>query len=152
MGAKREHVLVVGAGVFGSWTAHHLLNGGHRVTLIDARGPANSLASSGGESRLIRASYGRDAIYARMARDSLPEWKKLSEISGLPIFIEAGILFFFPDEQAYFTDTMAAHRDLGLKTELLRPGEMARRFPMIDFEGVAAGLFEPAFGALMARR
>jgi len=45
--AGREHVVVIGAGVFGSWTAHHLLAAGHRVTLIDALGPANSLASSG---------------------------------------------------------------------------------------------------------
>lgn len=152
MGAKREHVLVVGAGVFGAWTAHHLLDAGHQVTLIDAHGPANSLASSGGESRLIRASYGRDSIYSRMARDSLPEWKALSALSGLPIFIEAGILFFFPEEQPYLADSIAAHRDLGLQTELLDPGEMTRRYPMIDFDGVAAGLFEPGFGALMARR
>ena len=29
---------------------------------------------------------------------------------------------------------------------------MARRFPMIDFDGIDVGLFEPGFGALMARR
>ena len=29
---------------------------------------------------------------------------------------------------------------------------MAQRFPMIDFDGIAIGLFEPGFGALMARR
>jgi glycine/D-amino acid oxidase-like deaminating enzyme len=29
---------------------------------------------------------------------------------------------------------------------------MARRFPMIDFDGISVGLYEPAFGALMARR
>ena len=31
-------IAVVGAGVFGAWTAHHLQNAGHRVTLIDAWG------------------------------------------------------------------------------------------------------------------
>ena len=29
---------------------------------------------------------------------------------------------------------------------------MQRRFPMIDFDGIEVGLFEPEFGALMARR
>jgi glycine/D-amino acid oxidase-like deaminating enzyme len=29
---------------------------------------------------------------------------------------------------------------------------MARRFPMIDFDGISIGLHEPGFGALMARR
>src|SRR5437764_12455727 len=96
-----DHVAVVGAGVFGAWTAHHLLQQGHRVTLIDAYGPAHTRASSGGESRLTRAAYGKDAIYTRMAADSLPQWKALSAISGLPIFIPAGILFFFPTEEPY---------------------------------------------------
>jgi sarcosine oxidase len=147
-----QHVAVVGAGVFGAWTAHCLLEAGHRVTLIDAWGPAHSRSSSGGESRLIRAAYGRDAIYTRMARDSLPEWKALSEAAGLPIFVPSGILFFFATEEPYFRDTVAAHRELGLATEVLTRADMAGRFPMIDFTGIEHGIFEPDFGALMARR
>jgi len=125
---------------------------GHEVTLIDARGPANSRASSGGESRLTRGAYGRDAIYTRMARDSLPQWQELSATAGLPIFIPGGVLFFFPNEQPYFRDTLAVHRKLGLATEALDRAEMGRRFPMFDFEGIEVGLYEPGFGALMARR
>jgi len=151
MGTK-GHVAVIGAGVFGAWTAEHLRRSGHRVTLVDMEGPAHSRASSGGESRMTRGAYGRDAIYTRMALDSLKEWKALSATSGLPIFVPHGVLFFFPSEEAYLTDSVAAHRALGLPTELLSPAEMSRRFPMIDFTGVHAGMFEPGFGALMARR
>jgi sarcosine oxidase len=147
-----DHVAVIGAGVFGAWTAHHLLESGHRVTLVDEYGPAHSRASSGGESRLTRAAYGKDAIYTRMARDSLPQWKALSSVAGLPIFIPAGILFFFATEEPYFTDSIAAHKEFGLPTEVMTGSEMARRFPMIDFDGVRLGLYEPGFGALMARR
>ena len=148
----REHIVVIGAGVFGAWTAHHLLQTGHQVTLLDAWGPGNSRASSGGESRLIRAAYGKDAIYTRMARDSLPQWQALSDIAGLPIFIPCGILFFFPTEEPYALDTLAAHRELGLPTEILTQADLAERFPMIDFAGVQIGIYEPTFGALMARR
>ena len=151
-GKKGEHVVVVGAGVFGSWTAHHLQNAGHRVTLVDAWGASHSRASSGGESRLIRAAYGKDAIYTRMAWDSLPQWRELNAVAGLPIFIPAGVLFFFATEEPYFRDTVAAHKELGLPTEVLDQAAMAKRFPMIDFGGVRIGLYEPGFGALMARR
>ena len=147
-----EHVAVVGAGVFGAWTAHHLQQQGHRVTLIDAFGPAHSRASSGGESRLTRGAYGKDAIYTRMARDSLEDWKALSADSGLPIFHPCGILFFFQEDEAYLRESVAVHRELGLPTELLGNPEMRHRFPMIDFDGVEFGLYEPGFGALMARR
>ncbi|HEY6047861.1 MAG TPA: FAD-dependent oxidoreductase [Sphingomicrobium sp.] len=148
----KEHVAVVGAGVFGAWTAHHLQQQGHRVTLIDAFGPAHSRASSGGESRLTRGAYGKDEIYTRMARDSLPQWKALSAVSGLPIFIPCGILFFFPTEEPYVHDSISAHKQLGMKTDVLTQAEMQRRFPMIDFAGITVGLHEPGFGALMARR
>jgi sarcosine oxidase len=151
MGSK-AHIAVVGAGVFGAWTAHHLLAAGHRVTLIDAHGPAHSRASSGGESRLTRAAYGRDAIYTRMALDSLKQWQALSHVSGLPIFHPTGILFFFPTDEAYFHDSVAAHQALKLPSESLDQAEMQRRFPMFDFTGIKVGLFEPGFGALMARR
>jgi glycine/D-amino acid oxidase-like deaminating enzyme len=143
---------VIGAGVFGAWTAHFLQVAGHQVTLVDAHGPAHSRGSSGGESRLTRAAYGPDALYSRMARNSLAEWKALSEQCDLPIFVPGGILFFFPREEPYFRETVAVHAQLGLPTEVLSRAEMARRFPMIDFDGIEIGLFEPEFGALMARR
>ncbi len=146
------HVAVVGAGVFGTWTAVHLQRQGYRVTLIDAHGPAHSRASSGGESRMTRGAYGKDAVYTRMALDSLTEWKALSAVAGLPLFHETGVLFFFPGEQDYVRDSMAAHKAIGLPTEALTGAQMQARFPMIDFTGVAVGLYEPGFGALMARR
>jgi len=147
-----ESVAVVGAGVFGAWTAHHLQQQGRRVTLIDAYGPAHSRASSGGESRLTRAGYGRDAIYTRMAWDSLPQWKALSAVSGLPVFIDCGVLFFSHVRDDYFAGSIAVHRDLKIPIEEMSGPELAKRFPMIDFSGVEVGLFEPGFGALMARR
>jgi len=147
-----SHIAVIGAGVFGAWTAHHLRRAGHRVTLIDAFGPAHSRASSGGESRMTRAAYGADAIYTRMALESLAQWKDLNAVSGLPIFVPHGVLFFFPKQDAYLDLSLEAHRQLGLPSDVLTPAQMARRFPMIDFAGVHAGIFEPGFGALMARR
>ena len=151
-GGSKAHIAVIGAGVFGTWTAHHLLAAGHRVTLADAWGPAHARASSGGESRMTRAAYGKDLIYSRMAFDSLAQWKALSSLSGLPIFAPCGVLFFFPHEEAYLTDSLAAHANLGIPSQALGKAEMAKRFPMIDFDGISAAIYEPGFGALMARR
>ena len=152
----REHelaeMIVVGAGAFGAWTAVQLQRRGKRVLLIDAAGPAHSRASSGGESRMTRGSYGRDEVYTRMAWDSLAQWQALSDRAGLPIFHRAGVLFFFPREEPFLEDSMAVHRRLGLPTERLGARELRRRFPQIDFDGVEAGLWEPGFGALMVRR
>jgi len=58
-------VAVIGAGVFGAWIAYHVQRSGKTIALLDAYGAANSRASSGGESRVIRMGYGADAIYTR---------------------------------------------------------------------------------------
>jgi sarcosine oxidase len=146
------HVAVIGAGVFGAWTAEHLRRAGHRVTLVDMAGPANSRASSGGESRMTRGGYGKDEIYTRMAFASLPEWKGLSATSGLPIFVPHGVLFFSSQPGDYFSGSIEVHQRLGLPLEQLDGPQLRRRFPMIDFSGVVIGLYEAQFGGLMARR
>ncbi len=67
--AKTYDAAVIGAGVFGAWTAYCLRRAGAEVLLIDAYGPGNSRASSGGESRIMRLGYGPDEIYTRSAHD-----------------------------------------------------------------------------------
>ncbi len=152
IGAGRADVIVVGAGVFGAWTARHLQRSGRRVMLVDAWAPAHARASSGGESRLTRGSYGADEVYTRMAWDSLAEWRGLSGRAGLPLFHKTGVLFFFPKVEEYVTRTIEVHERLKLPTQILDRGAMRRRFPQIDFDGIDIGIHEPEFGALMARR
>jgi glycine/D-amino acid oxidase-like deaminating enzyme len=149
---RNPDVAVIGGGVFGAFTARALQRMGKRVLLLDAWGAAHARASSGGESRMTRGSYGSDEVYTRMAWDSLPEWRALSLRAGLPLFHRTGVLFFFPRLEEYVRGTLEVHKRLRLPTELLDRKALRRRFPMIDFEGVELGLFEPEFGALLARR
>ena len=44
--AARPDVIVIGAGVFGAWTAAKLQEKGRRVLLLDAWGPAHARASA----------------------------------------------------------------------------------------------------------
>lgn len=73
---KKSRMVVIGAGAFGGWTALHLLRAGAQVTLVDAWGPGNSRASSGGETRITRATYGPDRIYTNMSLRALEIWKE----------------------------------------------------------------------------
>jgi len=150
--ARDRDTIVVGAGVFGAWTAWHLRRLGQKVLLLDASGPANARASSGGESRLTRTIYGADDVYTRMAWDSLEEWRWLSSRSGLPILHPIGILMFFGKREPFVEQSIEAHRRLGLRLDVLDRPEMQRRYPQVAWDGVEVGLFEPQLGALMARR
>jgi sarcosine oxidase len=144
--------IVVGAGAFGAWTAWNLLRKGERVLLLDAWGPAHARASSGGESRVTRTAYGADEVYTRMAWESLTDWRWLSERSGLPVFHQTGVLFFFPRIEPYIAQSLEVHRRLKLPTEELQRAAMAKRWPQVNWDGIEVGLYEPQLGALMARR
>ncbi len=148
----RRDVIVVGAGVFGAWTAWHLLKLGRKVLLLDAWGPAHARASSGGESRMTRTVYGRDEIYTRFAWESLEEWRWLSGRAGMPIFHPTGVLFFFGRREPYVTQSIEVHRRTGIPLQVLERAELTKRYPQLSWDGVELGLFEPDAGVLMARR
>jgi sarcosine oxidase len=149
---KNIDVAVIGAGVFGAWTAYHLQQAGRRVALLDAYGPANSRASSGGESRVIRMGYGRDEIYTRWARRALTLWQEFFRRTDEGLFFRTGVLWMAHDEDAYVTATLQTLESVGVEIERWSRRELLQRYPQIEFGPVTWAIFEPASGVLMARR
>jgi sarcosine oxidase len=145
-------VAVVGAGVFGSWTAWHLAKRGLQVALVEMYGPGHARASSGGESRIIRMSYGPDEIYTRWSKSSLGQWKELFAAAGDRLFHETGVLWLAAEGNAYFDASLACLKRCGVAHEVMAHGELERRYPQVNFDGVARGLLEPTSGVLLARR
>ena len=144
--------VVVGAGAFGGWTALWLLRYGAEVTLIDAWGPGNARASSGGETRVIRATYGPDRIYSEMVVRALELWKEAGERWDDELFFETGALWMSDGEDPYATDAVPILTELGVPFEELTGAELGRRFPQINPEGIAYTLHEKGAGYLLARR
>ena len=144
-------VTVIGAGVFGAWSAKSLADAGHSVSLVDAYGPANGRASSADYSRVIRAGYGADIIYSRWATESLREWQWLSDVTGATVLARTGALFLGEPGNAYVRETYAALTQLGLAAECLEPRELAARFPQIASDGLGDAVYEPQAGVIRAR-
>ncbi len=145
--------VVVGAGVFGAWTALHLRRSGRRVLLLDAYGPGNNRSSSGGESRIIRMNYGGDEIYTRWSMRSLALWTHLFAQIGRPeLFQNTGVLFTPPPNDPRAAITKSVFEKCGVAFRNLTPAELARQFPQLRFRDERAGLFEPDSGVLLARR
>lgn len=152
MNSKAYDVAVIGAGVFGAWSAYLLQRAGMRVALIDAHGPGNSRSSSGGESRIIRMGYGRDEIYTRSAQRSLRLWRELFARIDQKLFCPTGVLWLAQENDPYPVQTADTLPKLGIPCEKLPIAEIARRYPQIGLEGISWALLEPDSGVLLARR
>jgi glycine/D-amino acid oxidase-like deaminating enzyme len=144
--------IVVGAGAFGGWTALELARRGARVTLADGWGPGNSRASSGGETRVIRAAYA-DPIYTRMAQRALALWQENERVFGQALFHRTGVLFMAQREGMHFLTTATRNLEaLSVPHEVLDEEALARRYPQITLDGIERAVFEPDAGCLLARR
>jgi sarcosine oxidase len=143
---------IIGAGVFGAWTAKCLRKSGASVVLLDAYGVASSRASSGGETRIIRAGYGPDELYTRWAMRSIPLWREFFAGIGQDLFHPTGVLWLSDDKDAHIQGMWELLNRLGAKCEKLTAAEILRRYPQMHFEDVTVGVLEPESGVLMARQ
>jgi monomeric sarcosine oxidase len=144
-------VAVIGAGVFGAWTAYQLRLKGASVLLLDAYGPGNTRASSGGESRIIRLGYGPDEIYSRSSQHSMVRWQELFAKTA-NLFRKTGVLWLAREHDPYCEATLATLQRVNANYEKLDHNDLARRYPQLETGSVAWGILEPDAGVLLARR
>jgi glycine/D-amino acid oxidase-like deaminating enzyme len=149
---KSVHVAVVGAGAFGGWTAYHLLRSGARVTLVDAWGPGNSRASSGGESRVIRAIYGEDRIYVELVARAYQLWREAEERFRTRLYFKTGGLWFFEADDSHARVSLPLLKEQGLAMKPYALDEAKKLYPLVDFGSVRHVYFEEDAGYLLARR
>jgi sarcosine oxidase len=151
----QEHyeVAVIGAGVFGAWTAWHLRRAGKHVLLVDKYGPANAIASSSGETRVIRMAYGPDDIYTQMSQRSLLQWQQLFRDTGRPeLFRQTGVLWLLPEGSEVGAQSLAALTRHGVAHERIDAAALAARYPQLSVPADGWAILEPGSGGLLARR
>lgn len=144
-------VIVVGAGVMGAWTALELRRAGRDVLLLDAYGFGHPRATSADASRILRSAHGADVFHARWAREAREAWIAFGELSGDPIFVQAGMLWFARRDDGFETASERTLAALGIPFEHLAPAEIEARWPGIRASDLAFALFEPEGGLLRAR-
>src|SRR6476619_5170615 len=136
-------IVVVGAGAFGGWTALYLREMGHSVTLIDQYGPGNSRATSGGETRQIRAVYGEREIYTRWVLQAFDRWQAREAEWGKKLFYRTGQLSLATEWTKELTETRKVFDRLGVKYDVLTHDDLARQFPQMTMRGIEVALSTP---------
>ncbi len=141
----RVDYVVVGGGITGVCTAHHLARRGGDVLLIerDQLAPPSPRSSSGEHAKAFRCAYGRDRRMTRLCMESIQHWRQLEQETGCELLVPSGMVVFGADQPStlrhwanpeaarFATDSRATLDDEGLPHELLPKRELVNRYPQI---------------------
>jgi glycine/D-amino acid oxidase-like deaminating enzyme len=150
----QARILVVGGGIIGLAIAEHCARRGTGVVVLERK---HLGAGSSGRSGAILRQHYRDAVVARMARDSLAEYASFEARTGLPIgFQRSGVLTVAGPSQDEWCrrirENVAMLRGLGIDTELVDAARMRLLVPGGRFAAGAVGAWEPGGGFVDPQR
>jgi glycine/D-amino acid oxidase-like deaminating enzyme len=144
---RTADVVVVGGGVHGASVAYHLARRrAGRVVLIERKFLASG--PTGRSSALVRRFYAMDFL-TRTGNASAQRFQRWAEDigGGDPGFRQVGILWLAgQDRAANLQENVRRARSLGVKVDLITPGELKALVPAINVDDVAVAAYEPESG------
>ena len=136
-------IVVVGAGIWGLWTAYQLQVAGCRVQLVEQRSPGHANSGSGGKTRLLRYVYGRDLHYIDMVCASFQEWKKVNNEGNQNLFLKTGLWWLFSQEDnSYVENSRKYLQDKGLPVASKTIKEARELYPHLSYRDINHIYFE----------
>lgn len=137
---KAAEVVIIGAGVIGCSTAYHLARMGITDIAVFEMGQVGS-GSSGKSASMLTLQFCHDEISVRMAKYSYGKYMQFEEEIGTPIdFKKNGWLSLATQERAQDLRRSAELlQSLDVRTEILEPEEIKRRYPEIYTEDLVLG-------------
>lgn len=141
-------VVVIGAGIVGASCAFHLAQRGASVTVIE-RAEAPATGSTGRSAAGIRHQFSLEENVRFSLHSSAAYRRFAGETGGAAGYREVGYLFLLaPEQLPSWRRSQAMQRALGAEVDDLEPPEIARRFPYLALDGIAAGSFGARDGVL----
>jgi sarcosine oxidase len=143
-------VVVVGAGVMGSATLHHLARKGVRVCGIEQFRAGHDHGSSHGESRIIRMAYYLHADYVPLLHRAYALWRDLESETGRKLLHMTGLVCFGDPGESFIQGLERCYGEHYLPHERMTPDEAMKRFPAFHIPDNASVYYDPLGGYLNA--
>jgi sarcosine oxidase len=157
---RTADVIVVGLGAAGAATLYQLARRGVNAIGLDRFTPPHDRGSSHGETRITRQGVGEGEVYAPLAIRSHEIWAELEAATGAELLDTCGLLTLAPADGRgemhgtgdFLGRAAAVARAFDVAHEILRPTEIAARWPQFRLTGEERGLFEPGAGLVYPER
>lgn len=145
-------VIVVGAGIMGLSTAWALRKRGHTAEVYEQGPIPNPLGSSVDQHRAIRQPYGGEAGYADLVTDAFDAWDELWRDLGQTLYAETGVLAIDTGADSWARLSAETLDRVGIPYTRLSAAEVTARWPMLEGDGIACGIYLERGGPLFAGR
>ncbi len=140
-------VIIIGSGALGCATAFALSEGGiRRVTVVD-RGPLIS-GMTRRNAGLVH-TYQPDTASMQFAREGIETYRHWATlIGGACGYAETGTVVIAQDEEQSHrvAERASSQQKLGIEAQLLNRSQLSDAFPLVSFQDVRQGAFEPGSG------
>ena len=146
--AERWDVIVTGLGAMGSAAVRELARRGLRVLGLDRYAPPHAHGSTHGRTRITREAYFEHPAYVPLVQRATALWTALERETGARLFTRTGGLMIGPKDGTLVRGARTSADEHRLPYEMLTPAELSRRFPGLEPEPDAIGLYEPNAGVL----
>lgn len=142
-------VIVLGVGGIGSSACWHLARRGQKVLGLEQFDLGHALASSHGESRLIRQAYFERPDYVPLLRRAYELWDEVEARTRTKLFHKNGLLIVGPDVARSIVHGVKLSAELhGIPIDAMTGAEAQRRFPWFTVPAGREAVFEPGAGYL----
>ncbi len=112
-------------------------------------GPFSAYA---GESRIFRKVYVEGGHYTPLLQRAQDLWRDLEKISGTRLLHTAGAVTIYDEHNPRLATLLAAAREHGLVSELLRGDEARTRYPEHLIRDTDLTIFDPEGGYLSSEK
>lgn len=147
---QRFEVAIIGAGIVGLMTAHHLVRLGVRRVVVLDRAPALLLGASGRNGGGVRAQWTTEENI-ELARRSIAQFRRLARETGHNTWFRQGGYLFLARTEAQIEGLRRAaafQNHHGVRTRIVGPEEARAIVPPLSVDGVVGGAFNPDDGTL----
>lgn len=134
-------ILIVGGGIAGLSTAWALARRGIQVELFEQGTLPNPRASSYDEHRITRHAYGTREGYAHLMPEAFRVWEQMWRDLGVVHYEPCGATYLVRNEcdlaeGGWFPSTARALDEMGIAWRDVALDDAARRYPMLQMDGL----------------
>jgi monomeric sarcosine oxidase len=147
----KYEVIILGAGIMGSATAHKLSKTQKKILLLEQFPIQHNNGSSHGQTRIIRQTY-TEKHFSELMKSAYKLWNDFEKEIGDHLILKTGGIDFGPENSENLIKTVETCKKLGIPFQKFNNRELNAKFPMFQLSDEYFGIVQESSGIVLANK